>query len=192
MPQPTRNFAQTQPVPLTAIGAAFLTVSLCGIGGGGGLVWARRIAVERRRWISDQDFADIIGLCQFMPGPNVVGIAVCVGAKLRGGAGSLAALAGFLIIPWTIGLVLGLLLIGYAHHPVVRGTLAGLSAAGAGLMIATGIRILKPHLGRPAALVFAALAIVLIVLVKLSPLVVLFGLVPLSVAVAGVQSRAGR
>ena len=75
---------------------AFLTVSLCGIGGGGGVVWARRIAVENRRWISDAECADIVSLCQFMPGPNIVGIAVCVGARMRGAIGTMAALAVFL------------------------------------------------------------------------------------------------
>ena len=69
------------PVPIAALFIAFLTVSLCGFGGG--LVWAHRIAVEQRRWTSEQEFADIVSLCQFMPGPNLVGIAVCVGAKLR-------------------------------------------------------------------------------------------------------------
>jgi hypothetical protein len=80
---------------------AFLKVSLCGFGGG--IVWAHRIAVEQRRWISEEEFADVLSLCQFMPGPNVVGVAVCVGARLRGLAGAMAAVAGFLLIPWIIG-----------------------------------------------------------------------------------------
>ena len=82
------------PVPIAALFIAFLTVSLCGFGGG--LVWAHRIAVEQRRWTSEQEFADIVSLCQFMPGPNMVGIAVCVGAKLRGCIGAAAALCGFI------------------------------------------------------------------------------------------------
>jgi chromate transporter len=80
-------------VPLSAIAAAFLTVSLFGFGGG--VVWARRIAVERRGWLSEAEFLDIVSLTQFLPGPNIVGIAVCVGTKLRGGVGALAAIAGF-------------------------------------------------------------------------------------------------
>ena len=71
-----------QAVPLAALFTAFLAVSLCGVGGGG-VVWARRVAVEKRRWLTDSEFADIVSLCQFMPGPNIVGIAVCVGAKMR-------------------------------------------------------------------------------------------------------------
>ncbi len=66
------------PVSLRALFLAFLTVALLGFGGG--IVWAHRITVDQRRWLSEPDFADIMSLCQFMPGPNVVGIAVCTGA----------------------------------------------------------------------------------------------------------------
>ena len=184
--------AVEQAVPLTALFTAFLAVSLFGVGGGGGIVWARRIAVEKCRWISDREFADIVSLCQFMPGPNIVGIAVCVGAKLRRTIGTLAALAGFLVIPWSLGLALGLLCLEYAHLPVLRNTLGGIAAAAAGLLIATGIRLLLPHRNRPAALVFAALAYGLTTFGGLPLLFVLFGLVPLSIAVAGVEAARAR
>jgi hypothetical protein len=80
---------QRRPAPsasLAAIAAACLTISLFGFGGG--IVWARRIAVERRRWLSEAEFLDIVSLAQFMPGPNVLGIAVCTGTRLRGVAGA--------------------------------------------------------------------------------------------------------
>ena len=180
------------PVPLGALFVAFLKVSLCGIGGGGGLVWARRIGVEQRRWITEGEFADIVSLCQFMPGPNIVGIAVCMGAKLRGATGTIAALAGFLLIPWTIGFTLGVALLQHAHLAMFQNILAGLSAAAAGLLIATGIRMLMPHRGRAAALLFAGLAFGLMAVVKLPLLIVLFGLLPLSVGVAGMERARAR
>src|SRR4029077_20878958 len=109
-----------QTVRLAALFTAFLTISLCGVGGGTGIVWARRIAVENRRWISDGEFADIVSLCQFMPGPNIVGIAVCVGAKMRGTIGTIAAVSGFLVTRWAIGFSVGLLSLQYAPLPVLR------------------------------------------------------------------------
>ena len=179
-------------VSLAALFTAFLAVSLLGVGGGGGIVWARRIAVEKRRWISDREFADIVSLCQFMPGPNIVGIAVCVGAKMRGAIGTIAALCGFLVIPWTLGLSVGLLCLEYAHLPVLRNILGGIAATASGLLIATGIRLLLPHRRRPAALLFAVLAFGLITFAKLPLLAVLFGLVPLSIAVAGIEKARAR
>jgi chromate transporter len=169
-------------VPLFALAAAFLAVSLFGFGGG--IVWARRIAVERRRWLSDAEFLDIVILCQFMPGPNVVGIAICVGTKLRGAAGALAALIGFLAIPWTIGLTLGVVCLEYAHTPLLRNMLGGISATAAGLLVATGARLLLPHRHRPATILFAALATTLMAFSKLPLLAVLFTLAPLSIIAA--------
>jgi len=180
-----------QAVPLAALFTAFLAVSLYGVGGGG-VVWARRIAVENRRWISDREFADIVSLCQFMPGPNIVGIAVCVGAKMRGTIGTIAAVSGFLVIPWAIGLSVGLLFLEYVHLLVVRNILAGIAATAAGLLIATGIRLLMPHRRRPAALLFAGLAFGLITFAKLPLFAVLFVLVPLSIAIAGIEKARAR
>jgi len=176
-------------VPLSALFAAFLKVSLFGVGGGGGLVWARRIGVEQRRWVTEQEFADIVSLCQFMPGPNIIGIAVCMGTRLRGARGTLAAVAGFLLIPWVIGFTLGVALLQHAHLPVLRNVLGGLSAAAAGLLIATGIRMLVQHRSRAAAVIFAGLAFGLMAVGKLPLLVVLFGLLPLSIGVAGLERR---
>jgi len=181
-----------QAVSLAALFTAFLAVSLCGVGGGGGVVWARRIAVEKRRWLTDSEFADVVSLCQFMPGPNIAGIAVCVGAKMRGTIGTIAAVSGFLVIPWVIGLSVGLVFLEYAHLTVLRNILGGIAAAAAGLLIATGIRLLLPHRRRPAALLFAVLAFGLITFAKLPLLAVLFGLVPLSIAIAGIEKARAR
>jgi chromate transporter len=177
-------------VSLSALFIAFLTVSLFGFGGG--LVWARRIAVDRRRWLSEADFGDIVSLCQFMPGPNIVGIAVCTGAKLRGGIGAIAALCGFILIPWSVGLALGTLYLEYAHVPVLRDILGGVSATAAGLLIAAGLRLLAPHRRHPAAVLFAALAFTLMGFTKLPLLAVLFGLVPLSIVASGIEKAWAR
>jgi chromate transporter len=177
-------------VSLSALFGAFLTVSLFGFAGG--LVWARRVVVEQRRWTTEEEFTDILSLCQFMPGPNIIGIAVCVGAKLRGLIGTIAAISGFVLIPCTIGFSLGLLYLQHAHLVVLRNILGGVSAAAAGLLIATGIRMLMPHRRRPLALIVAALAFGGMAFTKLPLLVVLFGMAIFSIAVAQIASARTR
>src|SRR5580704_5246614 len=96
--------------PSASLGAIFwefLKVSLLGFGGG--IVLAHRYAVQRRQWLTDAEFTDVLTLCQFMPGPNVVGIAVCVGAKTRGLPGAITAFAGFAMLPGILGFALALL-----------------------------------------------------------------------------------
>jgi chromate transporter len=174
-------------VTLAALFTEFLKVSLCSFGGG--LVWARRSVVDRRHWMSQREFADTLSLCQFLPGPNVIGIAVCVGAKLRGAMGALAALSGFVLIPCAVGFALGTLYLQSAKLAVVQNILGGVSAVAAGMLIATGVRLMMPHLGRPVAILFVALAFAGVVFTELPLLVVLLGLAPLSVAVAAVQTE---
>lgn len=169
-------------VGLAALFNGFLLISLLGFGGP--IVWARRFIVERYRWLSDLEFGELLGLCQFLPGPNVVGLTICVGAKFRGPAGALAALAGFTVIPWTLGFALGAVFLHFSHLGVFQGVLRGLAATAAGLMIATGVRLLLPYRRRPEALFFAALAFAGLALVKLPLLLVVLGLVPFSIAAA--------
>src|ERR1700737_486810 len=125
--QPVEAISADERVTLGALFFGFLKVSLLGFGGG--LVWARRIVVDQQRWLDDQHFAEILTLCQFMPGPNIVGITLCVGAKLRGAIGAITAVSGFILIPWTVGLALGGVCLRYTHLAVLQNILGGLSAA---------------------------------------------------------------
>jgi chromate transporter len=178
-----------RPVQFRALFCEFLRVSLLGFGGG--IVWAHRITVEKRRWLSESEFADIISFCQFMPGPNIIGIAVCVGAKLRGLHGAIAAFSGFTVLPTLVGFGLGVFYLGHTRVPLLQNILGGVSAAAAGLLIATGLRLLMRHRTRPVALLFATAAFAGMVIAKLPLLVVLLGLAPLSIAAAAF-SGAGR
>jgi chromate transporter len=175
---------------LGALFGAFLKVSMYGFGGP--IVWARRIIVEERGWLGEAEFADILSFCQFLPGPNVVGVTVCIGARFRGPAGALAALAGFILVPWTVGFALGAMLLSYAQTAVLQGFLRGIAAAAAGLIIATGIRLLMPHRPRPVALAIAALAFAGLAVLRLPLLIVVLGLVPLSIALARPQQAPAR
>jgi chromate transporter len=181
--------ARSEPrITLTALFAAFMTVSLLGFGGP--VVWVRRTLVERRRWLDDQEFTDILSFCSFMPGPNIVSMAVCVGSKFRGRAGALAALTGFIVIPCALGFGVGAIYLHYQRIGAVQGILRGLAAAAAGLIIGTGLRLLLPQRRRPLALLFAVLACAGLAWAKLPLPAVVLGLVPLSIAAAWIERAA--
>ena len=170
-------------IGLGALFFGFLKVSLCGFGGP--VLWARRILVDRQRWFDDREFAELLSFCQFLPGPNIVSLAVCAGTRFRGAAGALAALAGYIVVPWSLGFALAALYLSYAQIGAMQGILRGISAAAAGLIIGTGLRLLLSYRARPTAVLFAALAFAGAGLAKLPLLVVVVALVPLSIALAG-------
>lgn len=113
------------------------------LGFGGVLPWARRIIVDERRWLSGRDFAELIGLCQVLPGPNVVNLSVIIGARTHGPIGSLIALAGILLVPVGLMLAIAILYASVASDPPVRNAIVGASAAAAGLILGTGVRLMR-------------------------------------------------
>jgi chromate transporter len=100
------------------------------------------VIVDERQWLDDRDFAQLIGLCQVLPGPNVVNLAVIIGSRSHGPLGSLIAVSGILFVPVGLLLLIATFYASVAHEPVARNAIAGASAAAAGLILGTGLRLL--------------------------------------------------
>ncbi len=131
------------PKPSSAtIFAGFFSVGI--IGFGGVLPLARRMIVEQRRWMSGPEFTDILALCQFLPGGNVINLAAAVGLRYRGLPGALAGLAGLMCAPCLIVVGLGLFYARFQSEPAVRHAFGGLAAAAAGLIVAMSLKIAAP------------------------------------------------
>lgn len=116
-------------------------LALQGFGGVLGVV--QRELVERKQWLSNEEFVEEWAVAQIMPGPNVVNLSLMVGSRFFGLSGALAALAGMLTFPLLILLGLALLYAQVAEMPAVAGALRGMSAVTAGMIIATGLRLLS-------------------------------------------------
>ncbi len=173
----------TRPEPQTpSLRELFLGFGAAGLMGFGGVLpWARRMIVEQRRWLSAAEFNDLLALCQFLPGPNVVNLSVALGSRYHGVPGALAAIGGLLTAPVVIAVGLGGLYARYGGLPVVQGAFAGLAAAAAGLVVATAAKIAWPLRAQPLGVGMAVVACVLIALVRLPLLPTMLALVPLSV-----------
>jgi chromate transporter len=141
----TANETEPQSASLAGISratlfASFLKMGLLGFGGV--LPWARRVIVDERRWLDDRAFAELIGLCQVLPGPNVVNLSVIIGARSHGPVGSLIAVTGILFVPVGLVLLIGTFYASVAHEVVAQNAIAGASAAAAGLILGTALRLL--------------------------------------------------
>ncbi len=103
--------------------------------------WARRELVERKRWLTDQEFLEYLALGQLLPGPNVLNLLVMMGHRFAGWPGTFAAIIGFMGWPFLIVISLGLLHEHYGAIPMVHHAIIGMSAVAAGLLVATGFRM---------------------------------------------------
>ncbi len=100
----------------------FITFTFIGLSGFGGVLpWARRTLVEQKQWLSSQEFNALLGVCQLVPGPNIVNLAVCVGERFGGVRGAFSAVGGLMLAPMTVVILL-------AYSTTIMESLSGYKA----------------------------------------------------------------
>ncbi len=164
--------ASERPGSLREVFVAFTWLALQGFGGV--LAVVQRELVENRRWMTKEEFVEEWAVAQIMPGPNVVNLGLMLGARWFGLRGALAALAGLLLCPLFVVLTLALVYAQFAGNPHVAGALRGMGAVAAGLVIATGIKLIpalaRNPLGLPLCGLFGAATFIAVAWLRL-PLV---------------------
>ena len=152
----------------TELFTAFTWLALQGFGGV--LAVAQRELVERLRWLSKEQFVELLSLSQVLPGPNIINLALMFGDRHFGWRGAAAAVAGMLTVPLVVILALAVLYAHYAANPQVAAALRGMGAVSGGLIAATGVKLIPPlrrhPLGFSASLAIVALVFVLIGVVQ--------------------------
>ena len=173
----------TPPRTLTELFLGFLSIGARSFGGV--LPWAHRVMVEERRWLAPADFAETIGLCQFLPGPNVGNASIVLGKRWFGVRGALVAFLGLVALPFVWVLALGAIYADFAEVPMVKGVVTGVGAAGAGLFIGTAVKLGRVLVRKPVALALVAACFIAVALGRVSLLYVL----PVALVLAILASR---
>lgn len=157
--------SDTPPRPgLAALFIGFFTIGVCGFGGV--LPWARRMVVDQRRWMTPAEFTDLLGLCQFLPGGNIINLSVAVGARFGGAVGSVVAFTGLMAAPMAIVIALGLFYDRYSSLPMVRHGFAGLAAVASALVLATAWKIALPLRGNRLGIAVAVVTFLAIAVLR--------------------------
>lgn len=165
-----------QTVSLTALFRGFATIGVLGFGGVA--VMARHVIVEKEQWLTEKEYATVLGMGQVLPGANVVNASVVIGDRFQGVKGALVSVFGIMILPILILIVLAALYNQFSALPAVSIALNGAGAAAAGMVIATGLKMalkLKPGI---AGWLIIGLAIVAILIVRWPLVYVVLALIP--------------
>ena len=128
-----------QPHGLSDLFVSFTWLALQGFGGV--LAVVQRELVEKKRWLTQEEFIEDWAVAQIMPGPNVVNLSLMIGARYVGLKGALTALAGMLVMPLLLVLVLAVVYGQFSANPQVAGALRGMGAVAAGLIAATALKL---------------------------------------------------
>lgn len=100
--------------------------------------------VEKRQWMTAEEFNETFSLSQFLPGPNLVNFCVVFGSRFGGAAGAVVALAGLLGPPLVIVTILAALYALYGDLAVLTRILGGIASSAAGLIIANVAKMAEP------------------------------------------------
>lgn len=151
--------APRSPASATEMFRVFTWLALQGFGGV--LAVAQRELVERQRWMTRAQFVETLSIGQVLPGPNIVNMALMIGDRFFGWRGAVASVAGLLLVPTTIVLVLAALYGQLSTVPVIAGALRGMGAVAAGLVMATGLKVVPTLRQNPQGLPICTLWLVL-------------------------------
>ena len=192
-PQPNTNRVNPS---LRELFVGFLMLSLSSFGGT--LPVAYRILVDQRQWIKSDEFLDFLTLSHFLPGSNIVNMAVLVGSRFHQGRGALVATLGLVLVPMFIMMGLAYVYTLYQGALIFKNILAGVTPVAAGLMVAMvvqmGLPVFKASWPFSKAdplppVLFMGAAFVMVGLLKVSLVTSLLTLAPLSVFCAWWRSR---
>ncbi len=186
--EPHLSCAMPEPDPppptLAAILAGFFLIGICGFGGV--LPWARWLLVERRQWLAPDEFNDLLALCSFLPGPNIVNLSIAFGARHHGVLGSAAAFLGLMGAPFLIALGLAMLYAHYGGSPILARFCDAVAAAAAGMFLSLAVKTAAPLFKRRSLVgyFFAALAFLGVGVFRLPLPWVMLTLAPVSILAA--------
>ena len=142
-----------------------------------------RVLVERKKVVSSADFREMYAFGQILPGAPICNVAVILGYRNAGIAGSIAALAGMFTLPFVIVILLGLAYQRFGDLPNVRHALIGMSASAAGLVVATALKVAIDLPRRWKHVILAGLMFAGVAIMRWPLLAVLLVLIPLSLLI---------
>ena len=152
----------------------FAKIGAFTIGGGYAMIpIIQKEVVDKRGWISEEDFMDILAISQSAPGILAVNISIFLGHKLKGTKGSIVATLGSTLPSFTIILLIAMFFAGYQDNPTVMAIFKGIRP-----VVVSLIAVPMINMAKKAKLNFytgslAVITALLIIFMKVSPLYIL-------------------
>ena len=130
----------------------------------------QRELVDKRKWLSQEEFTEGVAIGQMTPGPPIINTGIYVGYRLRGPKGALAATAGQVLPGFILVLVLGYIYMEYKTVPVLGTVLKGVGAAVVGLLLSVVYKMGRQLIRGYTTAVFALAGFVMLHLLGANPI----------------------
>lgn len=166
----------------------FMKLGLMGFGGV--LPLAHQMVVEDRKWLSTEDFTNLLGVCQILPGGNIINMAVAIGYEFHGVKGAISSVLGLIFAPTIIVILLYELYAQFQNIPTIKHMIEGLAAAAAGLLFAMGLKMLKPIMKNYLTIFTVVMTFIFMLVIKIPLALTLLILMVINILVLSVNKGA--
>jgi chromate transporter len=122
----------------------FLKIGLFTIGSGYSmLVLAQRYIVDTHKWLTMQEFTDLIAIAEITPGPIIINLATFVGTKVGGVFGAASATLGLVVIPFLAIYAIAVNYVKFREYAVVQNMLKIIRPMAIGFIVVAVLKLLK-------------------------------------------------
>lgn len=161
---------------------AFFKIGPVTFGGGYAMIpLIEREVVEKKKWVSSEDIADVFAISESIPGAIAINSATFVGYKIARLPGAIAALAGIVLPTFLIVIALCIAFLKVQDNPKVEAAFQGIRAATVALIVFAGLKIGRTAVLDKTTLGTVIVTVAILLFAHLNPvLIIVFG------AIAGI------
>ena len=151
-------------IPLRTVALLFLRLGATAFGGPAAhIALLHHEVVRRRRWLSDDEFGELLALTNLIPGPNSTEMAIHVGRRVAGWRGFIIAGVCFIAPAAVMVALLAVLYVHYGHTPDARAVMSGVAPVMLAIIAHASVTIGRATLHSAVAWVLATVTAVLAV-----------------------------
>lgn len=176
-------------ISLWKIFSVFAKIGAFTIGGGIPMVAAIKSELVDRKWLTDEDFFDIITLAQTAPGLFAVNISILTGHRLRGTRGSVVATIGSCLPPFLIILLVAMFFTSFKYNEYVIRAFKGIRPVVVALIGVPLIDMIKSTQMRWWSWVIVVSSMVLVCLLSVSPIYILICVIVMAAFISWYNNR---
>ena len=162
---------QVQNPSLTNIFLVFLKIGTFAFGGVYSmLAFFEKELVEKRKWLTPDEFTESVAIGQMTPGPPIVNTGICIGYKIKMIKGALVTVAGQAFTGTAVAIILAAFYVKTKDNLLLRSVMKGVGSAVVGLLLSIIYRMATKTIIDYRAFLFAAAAFFALAIFKINPI----------------------
>lgn len=154
----------------------FLKVGLFTIGSGYSmLVLAQRYVVENYRWLTSEEFTDVVSMAEVTPGPIMINLATFVGSRVAGLKGAVFATLGLIVIPFLCIYLISINYDKFKDYTLIQKIMKVIRPMAIGFITVAILKLLRTSVTDLRSAVVAILVIIITYIFKVNPIYTVIG-----------------